>query len=80
MEDLGGCLERVLDHRDDVGIGAVGEDHGVSLEGPPQDSDPVPEPARLLVGLRLRCGQHLAFEPSDEAIGLSGHERAEVVH
>ena len=79
MKHLHCGLERILDHRDDVCIGAVGEDDRVSLECTSKCADPVSQSAGLLVCLCRGCRLHLAFQIPDESIGLAGHEGAEVV-
>ena len=79
VEDLHGGLELVLGEGHHVGVGPVGQHHGLLLRRPPQRADVIAQPGRLLVV--LVCGRlgHLALEPADELHRVAGHEVAEVV-
>ncbi len=79
VEDLHRGLQLVLGERDDVGVGAVAEHHGLLLHGAAQRPDVVAQPRRALE-LQLLCGlRHLALELPDEVVGAPGQEVAEVL-
>ena len=66
VEDLHGGLELVLVQGEDVGVGVLGQDHGVAFEDLPQRGDVVPEPGRAFVVELGDCRGHLLFQPRDE--------------
>ena len=79
VEDLDGDLERVLRQRDDVGVGAVAEHHGLLLERLLDRPEVVAQPRGLLEVERLGGGVHLGTDAANEGVGVAGHEVAEVV-
>ena len=78
-EHLYRCLELVFGHRDDVAVGAVGQGHGLLLQGALQGLDVVAQPGRPLVLLGGAGPAHLGFQPPDELARLARHEVAELL-
>ena len=79
VEDLDGGLQLVIGERDDIGVGAVAEHHGLLLHGPAQRADVVAQPGgplELQVVGRLR---HPPLQLPDEVVGAAGEEVAEVL-
>src|SRR5262249_735659 len=79
VEDLDGGLELVPRQRDDVGVGAVGQDHRLLLHPPFQGLDVVAQPGGPLELLGRGRGPHLGLQPPGEPGGLAGHEVAELL-
>ena len=79
VEDLHGDLERVLDERDHVGVGAVAQHHGLLLQRLGERAEVVAEPGGLLEVQRLGGGVHLPLDALGEGGRVAGHEVAEVV-
>ena len=74
VEHLRRCLEVIVGEGEDVGVGAVAEDHRGLLQRAVQRPDVVAQPRGLLeleVGGRVL---HPALEPPDELAGVACHE------
>ena len=79
VEDPHARLELVAGEPDDVGVRAVGQDHGVALEHPLQGVQVVAKPGSALVVQLGGRGVHLLGPGADERCRVAGHERAEVL-
>ena len=79
VEDLDGDLQRVLGNGDHICIGAVSENHGVSLHGSLQSTDVIPQPSRSLELQRIAGRPHFPFQLLDHRPRLARHELAEVL-
>ena len=70
VEDLDRRLQLVLVQGEDVGVGVLGQDHGVAFKDLFQRDDVVPEPGRPFVVELRDGGGHLLFQPRDERAWL----------
>ena len=59
MEDLDGGFKFVFVQGEDVGVRALGEDHGVTFEDLLQRHDVIPQPGRAFVVELGNCRGHL---------------------
>ena len=79
MEHLDGRFEFVLVQGENVGVGVLGEHHGVPFEDLLEGGDVIPQAGGAFVVKDGDGGPHLLFEPRDEPLGLASHEGAEVL-
>lgn len=79
VEHLHRGLEVVVGERDDVGVGAVTEYHGLLLQRPPQRRQVIAQPGGPLEIQHLGGRGHPVLEFAREAVGLTGEEITEIL-
>ena len=79
VEDLDGCGELIAHEAEDIGVGGIGQDHGVALDDLPERLGVVAQ-ARGLLELQVPGRQaHAILELAQVGPGASRHEGAEVL-
>ena len=79
MEDLDGGGELVAHQGEDVGVGGVGQDDGVTLDDLAQCGGVVAQAGGLLEVEGGGSGLHLRLDLTQVGTGAPGHEGAEVL-
>ena len=78
VEDLHRSLQLIVGEGDDVGVGAVAEDHRLFLQRAAHRRDVVAQPRSALEIEVDRCVVHLLLHLADQLVGLAGQEVAEI--
>ena len=80
VEDLHGSFQLLVGEGHDVSVGAVTQHHRLLLQRPPQRGDVVAQPRGPLEIQFRGGGSHLVFNVTDQSVGLTCKEVAEVTH